>query len=90
MNFNPFEERPRKLEDLIMSWGDIYVKPYNKNEVSPYTKTRIILMNGTEFEANSSKHHFNRHVPDNDARRAVSLLRRSEQQQQKLISTCCL
>ena len=28
MNFNPFEEKPRKLEDLIMSWGDIFVKPY--------------------------------------------------------------
>lgn len=86
MNFNPFEEKPKKIESVIMSWKDIFVKPYNKNEVSPYTKTRIILMNGTEFEATWCKHHFNRHYPDNDARRAVAFLRRSEQQQQKLIS----
>ena len=86
MNFNPFEEKPRKLEDLIMSWGDIFVKPYNKNEVSPYTKVRCILMNGTEYEAVWCKHHFNRHYPDNDARRIVAMLRRSEQQQQKAIS----
>lgn len=86
MNFNPFKEKPKKPESIIMSWKDIFVKPYNKNEVSPYTKTRIILMNGTEFEATWCKHHFNRHYPDNDARRAVALIRRSEQQQQKLIS----
>lgn len=86
MNFNPFKEKPKKPESILMGWKDIYVKPYDKNEVSPYTKTRCILMNGTEFEANCSKHHFNRHYPDNDARRAVALIRRSEQQQQKLIS----
>jgi rubrerythrin len=86
MSFNPFKEKPKKIESVIMSWNDIFVKPYNKNEVSPYTKTRIILMNGTEFESTWCKHHFNRHYPDNNARRAVAFLRRSEQQQQKLIS----
>ena len=86
MTFNPFKEKPKKMESIIMSWKDIFVKPYNKNEVSPYTKTRIILMNGTEYEATWCKHHFNRHYPDNDARRAVAFIRRSEQQQQKLIS----
>ena len=86
MSFNPFKEKPKKIESVIMPWKDIFVKPYNKNEVSPYTKTRIILMNGTEFESVWCKHHFNRHYPDNDARRAVAFLRRSEQQQQKLIS----
>jgi rubrerythrin len=43
-------------------------------------------MNGTEFEAVFCKHHFNRHYPDDEARRSVSLLRRCEAQQQKLIS----
>ena len=86
MNFNPFNEKPRKLDEIFLSWDKIFVKPYNKNEVSPYTKTRCILMNGTEYEAVWSKHHFNRHFPDNDARRAVATMRRSEQQQQKLIS----
>ncbi len=86
MNFNPFEEKPKKMESIMLGWKDIFVQPYDKNEVSPYTKTRCILMNGTEYEAVWCKHHFNRHYPDNDARRAVAQLRRSEQQQQKLIS----
>ena len=86
MSFNPFEQKPKKMESIIMGWKDIFVKPYNKNEVSPYTKVRCILMNGTEYEAVWCKHHFNRHYPDNDARREVALIRRSEQQQQKLIS----
>ena len=86
MKFNPFKEKPKRVESTLMSWKDIYVQPYDKNEVSPYTKTRCILMNGTEYEAVWCKHHFNRHYPDNDARRAVALIRRSEQQQQKMIS----
>ena len=86
MSFNPFKEKARSVEDVIMSWREIYPKPYNKNEVSPYTKTRCILMNGTEFEAVWCKHHFNRTYPDDEARRAVTLLRRSEAQQQKRIS----
>ena len=86
MKFNPFEEKPKKPESILMGWKDIYVKSYDKNQVSPYTKVRCILMNGTEYEAVWCKHHFNRHYPDNDARRDVSLIRRSEQQQQKLIS----
>ena len=86
MTFNPFKEKPKKPESVLLNWKDIFVKPYDKNEVSPYTKTRCILMNGTEYEATWCKHHFNRHYPDNDARRQVALIRRSEQQQQKAIS----
>ncbi len=86
MKFNPFDEKPKKPENILMGWNDLYVQSYDKNEVSPYTKTRCILMNGTEYEAVWCKHHFNRHYPDNDARRDVALIRRSEQQQQKLIS----
>ncbi len=86
MKFNPFEQKVKTPEEILMSWKDIYVRSYDKNEVSPYTRVRCILMNGTEYEATWCKHHFNRTYPDNDARRAVALLRRSEQQQQKLIS----
>lgn len=86
MTFNPFKEKPKSVESVLMGFKDIYVKPYDKNQVSPYSKVRCILANGTEYEAVWCKHHFNRHYPDNDARRKVALLRRSEQQQQKLIS----
>lgn len=84
---NPFLEKPMKLNKLFKDWCSIYPKPYNKNEVDPYTKTRIILMNGTEFEAVWFSHQFSRHCTNNDLRRAIVATRRSEQQQQKIIAT---
>lgn len=86
MKFNPFLEKPKKLESCFMSWKDITQKPYDKFESSPYTRTRCILMNGTEYEAVWFGHQFHRHTSDNDLRRKIALVRRQEQQQQKLIS----
>ena len=86
MSYNPFLAKPKKLESTIMSFKMLSPKPYNKNEVDPYTRVRCILMNGTEYEAVWSKHHLNRHCGDNDIRRAVGFIRNCEQQQQKLIS----
>ncbi len=86
MTFNPFEEKPKKMEAIIMNWKQLAPKPYDKDEVDPYTRVRCILMNGTEYEAVWCKHHFNRHCDNNDVRREVALVRRSEQQQQKLIA----
>lgn len=65
----------------------MFVKPYDKNTVDPFTKVRIILMNGTEFEMNWHSHQFARHCIDNDIRREIALIRRVEQQQQKKISS---
>ena len=66
MSMNPFEEKPVSVESTFQDWDNLYPKPYNKHEVDPYTKTRIILMNGTEFEANWFSHQFSRHCDDND------------------------
>lgn len=86
MTFNPFEQKVKKVEDTFESWKDILVKPYDKTKTNPYTKLRIILMNGTEFEANWYSHQFSRHCEDNDLRREIAVIRRVEQQQQKKIS----
>ncbi len=83
---NPFSERPISIIDSFQNWKQLYPRPYNKYEVDPYTKTRIILMNGTEFEANWFSHQFARHVTDNDLRRELSLTRAIEKQQQLKIS----
>ena len=83
---NPFEEKPLKIDETLEDWGKLYPKSYNKNEVDPYTKTRIILTNGAEFEAVWFSHQFFRHCTDNDLRRELALTRRVEQQQQKKIS----
>ena len=74
------------MAEGIRNYKQIYPKPYNKYEVDPYTKTRIILMNGTEFEANWFSHQFSRHVTDNDLRRELSLARMVEKQQQQRIA----
>ena len=79
---NPFLEKPRRIENTLQNWKELYPKVYDKREVDPYTKTRIILMNGTEFEANWFSHQFARHVDDNDLRRDLALARYQEKQQQ--------
>ena len=86
MSFNPFEQKPCSLESTIMDWSEIRPYSYNKKEVDPYTRTRVILMNGTEFEANWFLHQFQRNCSNNNVRRALAVMRRSEQLQQKLIS----
>ena len=40
-----------KIDDSFVDWARLYPKPYDKQTVDPYTKTRIILMNGIEAEA---------------------------------------
>lgn len=84
---NPFNENAKRLDNCLMDWKAMAAKPYDKHTVDPYTRTRVILMNGTEFEANWFSHQFSRHCPDGDVRRALALIRRSEQQQQKLLSS---
>ncbi len=83
---NPFKELPKDSKINYENWGALAVKPYDKNVTSPYTKTRVILMNGTEFESNWYLHHLNRHCLNNDIRRVAAEIRRQEQQQQKRIS----
>ncbi len=83
---NPFSEKPLPVDKALQNWQQLYPKAYNKREIDPYTKTRIILMNGTEFEANWFSHQFSRHTDDNDLRRELAQTRFIEKQQQIKIS----
>ncbi len=83
---NPFLEKPVPVFEGIMDWSTVYPKPYDKRTVDPYTKVRIILMNGIEVESVMFKHQLHRHCTDNDVRREVALSRRVEQLQQKHIN----
>ena len=83
---NPFEERPIDIERALQNWEQMYPTSYNKKCIDPYTKARIILMNGTEFEANWFSHQFARHADDNDLRRELALTRATEKQQQLKLS----
>ena len=83
---NPFQEKSKPIEKIYKNWKNINVKPYDKEAVDPYTRVRIILMNGTEFEAIWNTVRFTRHCTNNDVRRAMAMIRRGEQQQQKRIA----
>ena len=83
---NPFKERANPLEASMLSWQAMSPAPYDKRTIDPYSRTRVILMNGTEFENVWFSHQFSRNCPDNDLRRVLARMRRSEQQQQKLIA----
>ncbi|MDR0958260.1 MAG: hypothetical protein LBM16_03525 [Clostridiales bacterium] len=84
--FEPFKQKPINLFDGIMDWKTVYPKPYSKQEADPYTKIRIILMNGIETEATFFGHQFHRNCTNNDLRRELAMLRRIEQLQQKHIN----
>ena len=83
---NPFTLQPASSARLFLNWEKLWPRPYDKREADPYTRTRVILMNGTEFENVWFSHQFSRSVGDNELRRQLAALRRSEQQQQKLLT----
>lgn len=83
---NPFNEKCKSLEKNFLPLKKTYPKSYNKDTTSPYTKTRVILMNGTEFESAWFMHQFARHCDEPDILEALATVRRQEQQQQKRIS----
>lgn len=55
---NPFSERPCPIDKALQNWRQLYPRPYVNGRSDPYTKTRIILANGAEFEANWFSHQF--------------------------------
>lgn len=79
---NPFEQKPSRKAGAFQSWKSLYPKAYCKDETDAYTKVRIILMTGAEYEAVWFGHQFHRHCTDNDLRRELAVVRRQEQQQQ--------
>ncbi len=84
--FKPFEEKPKQFLDTVFDWDNLYAEPYDKMEVDPYTKARIILMNGIHVEAVMFGQNFHRNCDDNEVRRALAQTRRGEQQEQKRIN----
>ena len=83
---NPINEKCKSLQNNFLPLRKMYPKSYNKDNTSPYTKTRVILMNGTEFESQWFMHQFARHCDEPEILQALAVVRRQEQQQQKRIS----
>ena len=86
MGFNPFKEKGVAIEKQIKPWSQLNTKPYDPESVHPYTRTRGILMNGIEVEAALFYHNWHRHTDNMDLRRQLAMVRRVEQQEQKMVN----
>jgi hypothetical protein len=86
MTFNPLEEKGIPLGEQILPWDQANSQPYSTDDVHPYTRTRVILMNGIEVEGAIFKHQMARHCNDLEIRRKIAKTRRVEQQQQKMVN----
>ncbi len=86
MGFNPLTEKGIPLEKQLRNWAELNVQPYDKQQVDPYTRTRVIAMNGIEVESVIFSHQFARHTDNPEIKKLLALTRRVEQQQQKAIN----
>ena len=84
--FNPLEERGIPIDEQLRTWSELNVDPYGKREVDPYTRCRIIAMNGIEVESILFSHQFNRNTDILEVKEKLAQSRRVEQQQQKAIN----
>ena len=86
MTFNPLTEKGMPVEAQLRDWSRLNNTPYDKFAVDPYTRCRVILMNGIEVEAIMFAHQFNRHTDIPEVKQKLAMSRRVEQQQQKAIN----
>jgi hypothetical protein len=86
MSFNPLEHRGIPLDNQIRNWHELNVTPIDPDRSDPYTRCRIIAMNGIEVEAIMFSHHFARICPDPEVKRRLAEVRYIEQQQQKAVN----
>jgi hypothetical protein len=86
MSFNPLEERGIPLDRQLRTWRELDVEPVDPDHADPYTKCRIIAMNGIEIESILFSHDFARVCPDLEVKRQLAEVRYIEQQQQKVVN----
>jgi len=86
MAFNPLKERGIPLERQFRNWAELNVAPYDTRDVHPYTRCRVIFMNGIEVEAIINSHNFARRTADTGIKQNLAMVRRAEQQQQKAVN----
>jgi hypothetical protein len=86
MAFNPLDQKGIPLDNQVRNWSELNSEPYDPASVDPYTRARIIAMNGIEVEAVLFSHQMNRHVDVLEVRQKLAETRRIEQQQQKAVN----
>jgi hypothetical protein len=86
MAFDPLDQTGIALDEQILSLADLNPDPYDKRTVDPYTRTRVILMNGIEVESIMFSHQFARHTDNLELKRDLAMARRADQMQQKVVN----
>ena len=86
MAFNPLDQKGIPVHDQFRSWSEQNVEPYDKRTVDPYTRCRVILMNGIEVESIMFSHQFHRHIDDPELAEALAMSRRVDKQQQTTVN----
>ena len=83
---NPLNYETKEVDEYYIDFKRMYPTSYDKKTTNPYTKTRVILMNGTEYESVWFMHQFARNCDNDEIKRALAIVRQQEQQQQKRIA----
>ncbi|GAA2479948.1 hypothetical protein GCM10010406_15210 [Streptomyces thermolineatus] len=86
MTFNPLEQRGIPLDRQLRNWRELNVEPIDPDHADPYTRCRIITMNGIEVEAILFSHQMARHCPDPEIKRQLAHVRYIEAQRQKAVN----
>jgi hypothetical protein len=84
--FNPLDHKGIPLDQQLRNWRELDVEPIDPEAVDPYTRCRIITMNGIEVEAIMFSHQFARVCPDADVKRQLAYTRFVENQQQRVVN----
>ncbi|MFI9595243.1 hypothetical protein [Nonomuraea sp. NPDC052265] len=86
MAFDPLQERGIPLDEQLRNWRELDVPPIDPDHADPYTRCRIITMNGIETEAILFSHQLARHCTDPELKRQLARVRYIEAQQQKAVN----
>ncbi|MCF6523943.1 hypothetical protein [Streptomyces sp. JJ36] len=86
MAFNPLDHSGIPLDRQVRNWRELNVEPIDPDHCDPYTRCRIITMNGIEVEAILFSHQMARHCPDLDVKQQLARTRYIEHQQQKVVN----
>ncbi|RPJ51347.1 MAG: hypothetical protein EHJ95_05550, partial [Methanobacteriota archaeon] len=84
--FRPFDMKGTPIDEQFMEWTSIVREPYDKMQIDPYSRTRIILANGLENNAVLTSHAMHRMMEIPEVARQMAAIRRADSQHQQLIN----
>jgi rubrerythrin len=84
--FRPFDTNTIPLAEQYRPWNEQVQPPFSENVPDPYSKCRVILMNGIENDSFFFLHELYRHTLDDRLRARIAELRRAEVQQQTTVN----